>query len=745
LTRPRCKRPANTCPYTVEEGPDGLCRMKVGDKLMTPVEISAIVLQVAKQIAERAIGETVDEVVITVPAYFNHGQRAATMEAARLAGLRCERLLNEPTAAALAFGHRKDLDRNILIYDLGGGTFDVSVLHVSDGIYEVLATDGDTYLGGEDFDQRVVAWLAERFLRQKRVDLRKDRIALQRLKEAAEIAKCELSFQDKARILVPRITAKDNLEDTITRTQLEEQVNDLVERTLNVVRGAVSAAGLQLKDIDDIVLVGGQTRMPRVREAVSGLFGKEPNRNVHPEEVVATGAAIHAESLGNPEAKPALLIDVTPFDLGIDSVGGLFARIIERNSNIPATRTRTFTTARDNQDRVRITVRQGGSNKAVENEFLGEFNLTGLRAAPRMEPKLDVTFRLDSNGMLQVSAVDRGSGERQQISVRNYAEHASEPKMPTPQEVEAELARRAAEGSAAGASAPALGIGSAATGLARLKGLFQRKPKAAAAPSAGLSPPTGADAAGPEEIEPTELGVEALDEVDPEELGADALGELDSDSELTSAPLPLIQLSTPPRANLSTLDAAGDLNETFGEDLDELDADELDEEDQDDDTDQGSVGPAVLGSVSRSSSDLRSRASFEDRGVPSVRAAPSRSSSKSADVDETALAAAFLDELGEAGSFDAVDLGDLGDLSDLGDLGGGGDGGGFGGDDLFTGVDLGDLAETPAPTPTPSRAPLSVSQEDDLLSDADLSALFDAAGDPFADEPSPSAAATPTI
>ncbi|MEY3213237.1 MAG: molecular chaperone DnaK [Pseudomonadota bacterium] len=369
-------------PYTIEEGPDGLCRMKVGDKLMTPVEISAIVLQVAKQIAERAIGETVDEVVITVPAYFNHGQRAATMEAARLAGLRCERLLNEPTAAALAFGHRKDLDRNILIYDLGGGTFDVSVLHVSDGIYEVLATDGDTYLGGEDFDQRVVAWLAERFLRQKRVDLRKDRIALQRLKEAAEIAKCELSFQDKARILVPRITAKDNLEDTITRTQLEEQVNDLVERTLNVVRGAVAAAGLQLKDIDDIVLVGGQTRMPRVREAVSGLFGKEPNRNVHPEEVVATGAAIHAESLGNPEAKPALLIDVTPFDLGIDSVGGLFARIIERNSNIPATRTRTFTTARDRTACASPCARAAATRPSRTSSWA---SLTSRACAPRHE------------------------------------------------------------------------------------------------------------------------------------------------------------------------------------------------------------------------------------------------------------------------------------------------------------------------------------------------------------------------
>ncbi|MCP4809803.1 MAG: Hsp70 family protein [Proteobacteria bacterium] len=440
---------ARRMPFEITEGQDGEANVGLGEHVMTPAEVSAIILKVAKQIAERALGEEVEEAVITVPAYFNHAQRAATMEAAELAGLRCDRLLNEPTAAALAYGFRKDIERNVAIYDLGGGTFDVSVLHLSSGVYEVLATTGDTYLGGEDFDLRIVEWLADRFLAEHREDLREDVTALQRLKDAAERAKCELSFTDKVTVLVPRITPTRNLEYELTRSQLEELVGDLVDKTLDITQEAVAMAGLQINQLDDIVLVGGQTRMPRVREAISTLFGKEPSRSVHPEEVVAIGAAVHAQSLDEPDAGTTLLIDVTPFDLGIDSAGGFFTTLIERNTRIPFTKTRVFTTASEDQERVRITVRQGASRVAEECERLGEFVLDGLRAARRMERKIDVTFRIDANGMLHTTAVDRLTGERKQLVIRNYSDKASDPTLPDDDAIAAERAKKSKNGAQA--------------------------------------------------------------------------------------------------------------------------------------------------------------------------------------------------------------------------------------------------------------------------------------------------------
>ncbi len=413
--------------YRIDPAPDGTTQVLLGDVVLTPVEVSSIILQVARSIAEKHLGEPVSQAVITVPAYFNHAQRAATMEAAQAAGLEVDRLLNEPTSAALAYGYRRDIEKTLCIFDLGGGTFDVSVLNMSQGVYEILSTMGDTFLGGEDFDFAVVEYLADEFQRKHHVDLRGDPTAVQRLKDAAERAKCELSFTDRATVLVPQIASGKNLEQVLTRATLERLVNELVMRTVDITREAVSSAGLQLGDVDDVILVGGQTRMPRVREVISGLFGREPSRSVHPEEVVAIGAAVHAESLDDPEVAKTLLIDVTPFDLGIDAAGGFFSPIIERNSKIPATHTRTFTTVSDNQEKVRITVRQGESRQAQENEFLGEFVLTGLRPAPRMTPKLDVTFRIDANGMLHVTATERATGERQQIVVRNYAEVAATP------------------------------------------------------------------------------------------------------------------------------------------------------------------------------------------------------------------------------------------------------------------------------------------------------------------------------
>ncbi len=408
--------------YAIREAPDGGVQVQVGDTWMTPSEVAAVVLQVARGIAEKALDAPIVEAVITVPANFNHAQRKATLEAAEIAGLRCDRIINEPTAAALGYGHRRNVDRTLAIFDLGGGTFDVSVLRLSGGLYEILSSNGDTFLGGEDFDFRLVDHLADYLKARTGVDIHDDRAALQRVKDAAERAKCELSFSDRANIIVPHVAAGKNLETVITRTQLEDLTRDLVERCVEVARDAVAHAGLTMSDIDEVILVGGQTRMPLVREAVAGLFGREPSRSVHPEEAVAIGAAVHAASLGDVEGPAAVLLDVAPFDLGIDSAGGMFSRVVQKNARIPCAETRTFATAHDNQDTVRLTVRQGESRIAEENEFLGEFMFEGLTPAPRMQTKVGVTFRIDANGMLHVTAIEAATGERRNIVIRNYAD-----------------------------------------------------------------------------------------------------------------------------------------------------------------------------------------------------------------------------------------------------------------------------------------------------------------------------------
>jgi molecular chaperone DnaK (HSP70) len=407
--------------YAIEPAEDGGVKVRLGDSLMTPVEVSAIILQVARQIAEKQIGEPVDEAVVTVPAYFSHAQREATFKAAQLAGLKCERLLNEPTAAALAYGNRRNMEKTILVFDLGGGTLDVCVLRLSTGVYEILATNGDTFLGGEDFDFRLLGHLADTFQVSHGVDLRKEPVALQRLKDAAERAKCELSFTDRTTVLIPRVHQAQNLEIVVSRASLEALVEDLVARSIALIRETVAEAGLGLGQIDDVLLVGGQTRMPKVREAIATLFGKEPNRSIHPEEVVAIGAAVHASSLTDASISAPILLDVTPFDLGIDTVGGLFAPVISKNSKVPTSKTRTFVTVHDNQDQVRVVVRQGDSSRTEENEFLGEFVMQGLTPAPRMETRVDVSFRLDVNGMLHVHALEQGKKDKCQITIRNYA------------------------------------------------------------------------------------------------------------------------------------------------------------------------------------------------------------------------------------------------------------------------------------------------------------------------------------
>ncbi len=423
---PEVVRTSERVGFRIQQASDGGVLVGLGDEFLSPAEASSIILQVARQIAERALGESVEEAVITVPAYFTHAQREATLEAARMTGLRCERLINEPTAAALAYGYRKDLDRQLVIFDLGGGTFDVCVLRISNGVYEIQATRGDSFLGGEDFDFRLVDHLSDHFQTQHGVDLREDRTALQRLKDAAERAKCELSFTDRTTVLIPRILDDTSLEMVVSRQTLEALVDDLVSRTIDVTQRTLSDAGIAVGQIDDVILVGGQTRMPKVREALSGFLGREPNRSVHPEEVVAVGAAVHANTLVDPAESGSILLDVTPFDLGIDSVGGMFAPVIPRNTKIPTSRTRIFSTVHENQDRVRVTVRQGEQQQAEENEFLGEFIMEGITPMPAMEAKVNVSFRLDANGMLHVQATEAATGERKQITIRNYAEIASQ-------------------------------------------------------------------------------------------------------------------------------------------------------------------------------------------------------------------------------------------------------------------------------------------------------------------------------
>jgi len=410
--------------YEVLEGEHGSVLLRMGDIELTPVEASSIILKAVKEIAERAIGEEVTDAVITVPANFTHAQRKATMEAGEKAGLNVLRLLNEPTAAALAYGFKKNINKRLAVFDLGGGTFDVSVLEVGEGVYEILGTAGNTFLGGEDFDYRIVNWLADHFTHMTGTDPRQDREALQRLKDAAERAKCELSFVDRTPILIPRLYGEHNLEVELSRDQLEGMVQDLVNEAIKITDQALRTAGLAIEDLDEIILVGGMTRMPKIQETIKVFFGMNPCKGVHPEEVVAVGAAVHGYSLES-ETQSTLLLDVTPMSLGVDTAGGFFKSVIERNSTVPATESRTFTTVKDGQGEVKIVVRQGESKLASENDLLGEFTLTGIREAEKMVPRIDVTFRIDTNGILAVNAVDRDTGEAQSIEIRDYIEQAT--------------------------------------------------------------------------------------------------------------------------------------------------------------------------------------------------------------------------------------------------------------------------------------------------------------------------------
>lgn len=456
--------------FEIVEGPNQEVLLRMGDVTLSPIDASSILLKCIKGIAEKHLGREVSEAVITCPAYFTNAQRKATIEAGQKAGLKVMRLLNEPTAAALAYGFRKELAKKILVYDLGGGTFDVSVLEIGNNVYEVLATNGDSYLGGEDFDNRVVDYLAANFKTLHRVDLRSDRVALQRLKDAAERAKCELSFVDRTQIMIPHVHNTVNLQTELTRETLEKLVEDLVQRTLGVVNKTLEEANLKPNEINDVLLVGGQTRMPRIQELIKSTFGKAPSKGVHPDEAVAVGAAVQASALTEDKGE-ILLLDVTPFSLGIDSAGDVFTRIVSKNSVIPVSESRTFTTVMDNQEKVKIVVRQGESKKASDNAFLGEFVLSGIRRAPKMEPKIDVTFRIDFNGILNVSAKDRFTGERQSIMIKDYFERATNPHYEAPPEILAERPPQPVPPDDGNGVAPTSENGS---GEIKSKGLFRR-------------------------------------------------------------------------------------------------------------------------------------------------------------------------------------------------------------------------------------------------------------------------------
>jgi molecular chaperone DnaK len=407
-------------PYKVVKAGNGDARVEVRGKQYSPPEISAMILRKLKEAAEAYLGEKVTQAVITVPAYFNDSQRQATKDAGKIAGLDVQRIINEPTAAALAYGLDKKKDETIAVYDLGGGTFDISILEIGEGVFEVKATNGDTHLGGDDFDQRVMDWIAEEFKKEHGIDLRKDRMALQRLKEAAERAKIELSTTVQTEINLPFITADatgpKHLVLTLTRAKLESLVADLVERTLGPCRQAMQDAGVAAKDIDEVILVGGQTRMPKVQEAVKQLFGREPHKGVNPDEVVAVGAAVQGAVLTG-EVKDLLLLDVTPLSLGIETLGGVMTTLIPRNTTIPTKKSETFTTAADNQSSVEVHVLQGERPMARDNRTLGRFHLDGIPPAPRGMPQVEVTFDIDANGILNVSAKDTATGKHQNITI----------------------------------------------------------------------------------------------------------------------------------------------------------------------------------------------------------------------------------------------------------------------------------------------------------------------------------------
>jgi molecular chaperone DnaK len=418
---PMVEKDKKLVPYKIGRAGNGDAWVEIEGKSYSPSQISAFILQKMKETAESYLGQKVDQAVITVPAYFNDAQRQATKDAGKIAGLEVLRIINEPTAAALAYGLDKQKTGTIAVYDLGGGTFDVSILEIGDGVFEVKSTNGDTFLGGEDFDMRLVSYLADEFQKEQGIDLRRDKLALQRLKESAEKAKIELSSTTQTEINLPFITADasgpKHLTMKLTRAKFEALVDDLVQKTVEPCRRALKDAGLSAAEINEVVLVGGMTRMPKVQEVVKQLFGKEPHKGVNPDEVVAIGAAIQAGVLQG-DVKDVLLLDVTPLSLGIETLGGVFTRIIDRNTTIPTKKSQVFSTAEDHQNAVTIRVFQGEREMAADNKILGQFDLVGIPPAPRGVPQVEVTFDIDANGIVNVQAKDKATGKEQQIRIQ---------------------------------------------------------------------------------------------------------------------------------------------------------------------------------------------------------------------------------------------------------------------------------------------------------------------------------------
>ena len=418
---PVTEKDKKVVPYNIIKGDNGDAWVQAGDEKYSPSQISAFILQKMKETAESYLGEKVEQAVITVPAYFNDSQRQATKDAGKIAGLEVLRIINEPTAAALAYGLDKKEAGTIVVYDLGGGTFDVSILEIGDGVFEVKSTNGDTFLGGEDFDNRVVDYLADEFKKENTIDLREDKLALQRLKEAAEKAKIELSSTAQTEVNLPFITADQSgpkhLNIKISRAKFETLVEDLVERTIAPCKNALKDAGISAGEIDEVILVGGMTRMPKVIEIVKNFFGREPHKGVNPDEVVALGAAIQGGVLKG-DVKDVLLLDVTPLSLGIETLGGVFTRLIDRNTTIPTRKSQSFSTAEDNQSAVTIRVFQGEREMAADNKILGQFDLVGIPPSPRGMPQIEVTFDIDANGIVNVSAKDKATGKEQQVRIQ---------------------------------------------------------------------------------------------------------------------------------------------------------------------------------------------------------------------------------------------------------------------------------------------------------------------------------------